>query len=270
MSNPNPIPCDDIPALREIHLRLIDEFARVCEKHQLKYWLEFGTLLGAYREKNFIPWDDDMDISMPIDDYNKFLKVANSELPSDLFVQNFKTDPEFKQYFTKIRHNNSTFIERHEDHTTKYHQGVFIDIFPVMEYPKLPTLLRKVLFKMTVNARYDYFVRNVNYIFNFVFYWLLKAIWWLISLLPKTHYGHTPEDNGYMALIPLSALYPLKEIELAGKFFPAPNDIPLHLSSMYGNGYMTPTPQEKRVSHSQFVDPHTPYKIYRAKTYEPK
>ena len=62
------------------NLMALREFDRICRKHHLKYWLDFGTLLGAYRHHGFIPWDDDMDVGMPISDYKKFLAIVDQEL----------------------------------------------------------------------------------------------------------------------------------------------------------------------------------------------
>ena len=63
---------------------ILKEIKVICEKHNLKYFLAYGTLLGAVRHQGFIPWDDDVDIVMYRDEYEKFLKIAKSELPTYL------------------------------------------------------------------------------------------------------------------------------------------------------------------------------------------
>ena len=70
--------------LRPLQLAILDVFkvfAQICEKHGFKYYAAYGTALGAVRHKGFIPWDDDFDVAMPRDDYNKFVKVVRNELP---------------------------------------------------------------------------------------------------------------------------------------------------------------------------------------------
>jgi len=261
--NENTINTDDIPRLREIQLRLLNEFDTLCKKHEFRYWLDFGTLLGAVRNGKFIPWDDDIDVSMPMEDYKKFLKIADAELPKDIFVQTPRTDPAYKQYFTKLRDCYSTFIEHHESENTKYHQGIFIDIFPSVLYPKLPTLFRKVLTYTTINTRYAAFVNSEKVFLNYSIYYVCKFIWFLLSPLKGVAYGRTPEDNGYWEAIPLTYLYPLKEIEFEDKKYLAPNDVHGHLSEIYKD-YMTLPPEKNRIPHAKLILLDTPCNHPRA------
>ena len=86
----------------------------ICEKNNLTYWLEGGSLLGAIRHGGFIPWDDDIDISMPYQDYVKFIEVAEKQLPSNLILQHQGNYPETRFPIAKVRMLNTTFIEKDE------------------------------------------------------------------------------------------------------------------------------------------------------------
>ncbi len=124
--------------LRECQLKqlsILKEVDRICRKYNLIYWLDGGTLLGAIRHKGFIPWDDDLDIAMPIDDFEKFKKIVQKELPESLFFQTKETDPSTPHHFAKIRDLNSFFVEYGDDFTKPYQKGIYIDIFCFVDYP---------------------------------------------------------------------------------------------------------------------------------------
>ena len=112
-------------------LQLID---KICREYDIKYSLFGGTLLGAIRHKGFIPWDDDIDIAMRRDQYDKFISVWNKINPKGYFLQNKDNTPSYTQSFAKIRKDNTAFIQ-FEWEKGLYHTGIFIDIFPIDRVP---------------------------------------------------------------------------------------------------------------------------------------
>lgn len=121
---------DCIETVWEQEQDILNVVHKVCMEHGLKYTLIFGTLLGAVRHGGFIPWDDDIDIMMPREDYEKLLSIWDNVAPQGYLLQNKRTDFDFTQNFTKIRKDNTTFIQDEIEKTKKYHTGIFIDIFP--------------------------------------------------------------------------------------------------------------------------------------------
>lgn len=115
--------------LHQLLFKCLIEFDRICKKYEIKYFLGGGTLLGAIRHGGMIPWDDDMDVMMLREDYEKFLSVVKKELSSDMFFQSSKTDNEYHSVFTKIRLNGTSFVTRYSQQFENMHQGIFIDIF---------------------------------------------------------------------------------------------------------------------------------------------
>lgn len=103
---------------------------QVCTEHGLRYSLAYGTLIGAVRHKGFIPWDDDIDLMMPREDYEKLLVIWNQSAPKGYILQNTRTDSDFTQNFTKIRKDHTTFLQDEAERTKHYHKGIFVDIFP--------------------------------------------------------------------------------------------------------------------------------------------
>lgn len=119
--------------LRQIQLkitRMLVIFDLICRKHNIKYWLHSGTMLGAVRHHGNIPWDNDADVGMLRTDYEKLLKVSN-ELPSDIFIQNIITDPHFhvnQANTAKLRDRNSCYCLCLR-YGCKRHDGLMLDIF---------------------------------------------------------------------------------------------------------------------------------------------
>lgn len=116
-------------------LEIMDVFHSICAEHDLKYSLAFGSLIGAVRHKGFIPWDDDIDIIMPREDYETFIDLWNKLSPTGYVLQNKDTDTDFEQNFTKIRKLGTAFIQNESECSKKYHKGIFIDIAPCDRVP---------------------------------------------------------------------------------------------------------------------------------------
>ena len=116
--------------VQEDELQILIKFDEICRKFNLKYTLAAGTMIGAVRHKGFIPWDDDIDVYMLRNDFNKLRKIAPMELPENMFYQSHYTDPEYYYPFDKIRLDGTIFKETFLANHNINH-GVFIDVFPI-------------------------------------------------------------------------------------------------------------------------------------------
>ncbi len=117
--------------IRPLQLRLLDILMAIdamCRKYNLKYYLVDGSLIGAVREKGFIPWDDDMDICMPREDYEKLIAHSWEWLPAPYEFVCFENDPEYPLHFGKVQDASTTLIERPHLY---YLGGVYVDVFPI-------------------------------------------------------------------------------------------------------------------------------------------
>ena len=121
---------NELIKIRAIQMDMYREVRSICQRHSIPHTAIAGSVLGAIRHHGYIPWDDDLDIAMMREDYNRFLKYAEKEINPKFFIQNYYTDPYYGNYFTKIRCNNTLFVQN-IDKNDKSHHGIFIDIFPI-------------------------------------------------------------------------------------------------------------------------------------------
>ena len=120
----------EINELQKIQLSMLKDFDAVCQKHRISYQLFSGTALGAVRYKGFIPWDDDIDVVMLREDYERFFDSASKELDSNKYYVQREFSEHWPMFFSKLRLNGTTYIEKYHSHDARIHQGIYIDIFP--------------------------------------------------------------------------------------------------------------------------------------------
>ena len=113
-----------------VEQEILDVIHKVCSDHNLRYTLAYGTLIGAVRHGGFIPWDDDIDMIMPRDDYEKLLEIWENAAPAGYILQNIRTNEDYTNTFSKVRKNHTTFLQDEAEAAKQYHKGIFVDIFP--------------------------------------------------------------------------------------------------------------------------------------------
>ena len=134
----------ELKRLWNVQLELLDVIDDVCQRNKINYSLYAGSLLGAVRNHGFIPWDDDLDICMSRSDYERFINVWKNEEHPGYILQNKDNTPLFTQSFTKIRKDHTAFLQ-YEWEKSRYHTGIFVDIFPIDRIPD-GSLKRKKFF----------------------------------------------------------------------------------------------------------------------------
>jgi len=237
---------------QQIMLEILINVDKICKEHNLTYWLDSGTLLGAIRHKGFIPWDDDLDIVMSLEDYNKFIKIAPKYLNKNYFLQNSKIEKRFPYDFTKIRSSEGIIIEKHEaNKKVAYNQGIFIDILPVITISsfKLEKYLHNILILSVKLFSYKYLnMRYIREILIKVHDSLHKG--WSKKNLKVVRSGRFPSNFLY---IDKESIFPLKEVEFENMNFFAPANYDLYLKTLYGVNYMSLPPKSKRTTHADKI-----------------
>ncbi len=244
-------------------IKIVAEIKRICEKHDIKYFLIAGSLLGAIRHQGIIPWDDDLDLGMLRADYNRFLEACKTDLGDEFIVCNPESEKGYGVPFTKVRLKNTSFVDRGVP--TSIHNGIFVDIFPLDAMPTVISNREKQrkhihLWRNVLGAKCNYgdrsfkiFARKILLLpFEFLpkKYILKKLDQW------QTKYNHLPCEN-YISFTSAYAygrdLYPAKSVEGVLELAPF-EDILLpilhhsdeYLTHLYGD-YMKFPPEKDRV-----------------------
>ena len=254
---------EQIRAAQLKQLEIMVEVDRICRREGLTYYIIGGTLIGAVRHQGFIPWDDDVDISMPREDYERFLKHGQKWLPDRLFLQNYKTEKECYHLFSKIRLNGTFFKERAAEHLSCHH-GIFIDIFPLDRVSRDPKMRRRICFlieqihkiifqKLKIVRRSGgavfYFIRAlIGRVCSIRF--LGESANWLARRYKhvKTGWVSIPLSpiNGEICLITDDQYHKPVEVQFEGVRFFAPANAEAVLREQFGD-FMQLPPEEKRV-----------------------
>ncbi len=150
-----------------VELDLLNEFMRVCKKYGLKYFAAAGTVLGAVRHRGFIPWDDDIDVMMLRDEYDKLCKVAEKEFTFPYFFQTEYTDPGALRGHAQLRNSLTTgILKKDEDENFTFNQGIFLDIFVLDKIPDDERLFNKQIKRASRYKRAALLLGNCTYRYN--------------------------------------------------------------------------------------------------------
>lgn len=253
-----------------VQLDMFVEFDRVCRKYGIKYVASGGTLLGAVRHHGYIPWDDDIDIMLMRDQYNKLCQVAPMEFKHPYFFQTEETDPGFHRWFARLRNSETTAIQEVEiPYHFKYNQGIFIDIFPmdgVADDQKRSLQRRKIshyksiyykllaIEKSIWSDNESHSKRWVKKVAHFLFGKLVQHTSftrWAWHKVDETYQMYSNEKTEFVSLLSLqfdnldhavrsSSLNDIIEVDFEFLKMPIFASYDEHLKLKYGD-YMTPT-----------------------------
>lgn len=259
-----------VAAAQKIMLEILLEIHRICVENHITYWLEAGTLLGAIRHKGFIPWDDDCDVSMPRQDYEKFLKIAQSKLPESMFLQTKETDKDYPLPWAKIRKNGTLLIETGETGKENYHHGIFVDIFPY-DYYESADVIKKLQWERRTKDRKSLYPKGslkralygfyANVLLSIPMHAAKKKRKYLIAhrdeLNVKNYsYFSYAADVGDICISTVNDVLPVKLVEnvFEGHSFCIPNKANKLLEASYGLTYMQLPPVNQRKTHAQKIE----------------
>ncbi len=247
--------------LRKAQLRMLDiliEVDKICRKHNIPYWLDSGTLLGAVRHGGFIPWDDDMDIAVLWKDYKKLKKILIAELPEQFMFYDWKTE---KYCFTKLGKVCDLHSKYKTDSNHQMPGGAFLDIIPIhkqfsykvrriIDYPYGKCFRRIRGFN---NSKKEIIIAYLAFPVLSCFATIADCI---SSLCPTEKYGHLYGGINTNLHRSYTDIFPLSTISFEGHNFPCPQNTDAYLTNLYGD-YMQIPPEDKREVHAveiEFLD----------------
>ena len=269
--------------IRSLQLRLLDILMAIhemCVAHGLKYYLVDGSLIGAVRHKGFIPWDDDMDIAMPREDYEALILHSKEWLPQPYEFVCFENDPKYPLHFGKIQDASTTLIERPHLY---YLGGVYVDIFPIDGAPKHK--LVQHLYQM----KYNYLRKALYFLFrdpyrhgHGVSSWiplLARKVYTLPGLqmkikrhmmkydLKTCDLAAVNHNDGLGSMVDKEqVLGEPTPIEFEGKMVWGMKNNDAYLTQLFGD-YMTPPPAHKIHQHNFYLmDLDLPYREFDEST----
>lgn len=183
-----PLSPNELRKAQFLMLKILKEVHRVCEENGIRYFLSDGTLIGAVRHNGFIPWDDDIDISMLRSDYDRFCKVAPEKLGADYFLQTDETDAGYGMYFAKVMLRHTRWIESDASGTNRSVSGLYIDVFPFDKIPEDKKKWRQLqchfrLLDSIIKIKTGYYnMSSMHGVFHKVYYCLKKMVGFLLPL----------------------------------------------------------------------------------------
>lgn len=244
-------PLEQSPLLAAQHVMtdMLHVIHQICEKHQIKYWISDGTLLGSIRHGGFIPWDDDADVSMLREDYQKFMQVVKDELPSPYFVESEEHQTHGLHNWCKIMYmDDFEWVDWHGNWT----KGLSVDIFPY-DYVAEKNIKKKSVVEKMVNRMASIrYPTQSNGVKSFLQRMINSAkIHNIYCKFNKKSnnvtYGIETPYYGW-AYLNTNDIFPLTKGKFAQFDFNIPRDSDRILTILYGD-YMQLPKEEERVSH---------------------
>lgn len=261
--------------LQKTELEILKDFMTICDRHGLDYFGIAGTGIGALRHQGFIPWDDDIDVALPRDDFEKFLKYLEAEMDDKYLIMNTEHYPDYPLMTTRMTLRGSRFKEEALKNI-KAPLGMFLDLYPLDKMSDNPKeakkqardawfwskilILRSIPFPMLGFSGWKakivhaicamvHFVLKVCHVPKL---WIYKK-----AYEAETRYNHYDQTKRldffcdttpYMNLYYVKDIYPLQKLDFEDVKLNFPRNIHKNLTAMYGD-YMQLPPEEKRKNH---------------------
>ena len=250
---------NDLVLLQKYMMSIFIEFDRICKKHDIKYSMEGGTLLGAVKFENFVPWDDDIDVIMRRDDYERFLKIAPNELGEKFFLQSYNNVLDFPLNYAKLCLKNTEILNYAYSHIQKMCHGVFklqrifVGAFTSARAIKLkvfkPKGIRAIIYGVMSKLPMKFLIRNIQF-------------WCNINNKSTTEMRYEIcNSNRRFKPLPYEMYDEYIELDFGDRPFFAIKNYDYFLKTRFGEDYMLNMPSEDKRGRSHMQEVYIDDKI---------
>ena len=248
-----------IEELKKIQKDILDEVVAFCEENNIRYFLAYGTLLGAIRHNGYIPWDDDIDIHMPRSDYERFIELYTRKQHSEYKIVTHKLDRRYEVPFAKIFRKDTLVNEFFYKQSVF---GVYVDIFPLdgikskWQATVCGQCIRCMYIKTMIFCNRQTFARKARLfatkliLLPFSSHFILKS---MRRIARKYNYDECDKVCSFGSrtaireILPRDVFDDYVTVTFEGSDYRAPKGYDRYLTQKYGN-YMQLPPEDKRVS----------------------
>jgi licd protein len=255
----------DIDEIKEVELGVMDYIHNICREKGINYSLAYGSLLGAVRHRGFIPWDDDLDIALKRDEYDKLYQAILEDNNSIYKIVSWENDSRYPYPFYRVYDSRTVYENNYIQNDIEL--GICVDVFPFDDYKDVNKEITKLDMYRRLSVYTLYGIRNKEAgIKNIVRYLMLVAfrltrvkIWNKklndCSKAPvnSEYIDYLMESKKYSTKIDAKALDEVIECKFEDRVYNIPKDYDHILTTIYGEDYMEIPPIEKRIQHDDFV-----------------
>ena len=251
--------------VKKIELSIMDYIHNICQKNNINYSLAYGTLLGAVRHNGFIPWDDDIDIALVRQEYDKLYKVIEKDNNNIYKVVSHKNNSNYPYPFYRVYDSRTVYENGYINSDIEL--GICVDVFPFDTYKDVSNEIRRLDTFRQLSVYTFYGIRDKNSMLSNVIRYLLVLVFrctrvktWnkkmneLAKKEVKSEYiDYLMEKKNYVTKIDANSLDNVIDASFEGRQYKIPEKYNHILSTIYGNDYMEIPPLEKRVQHDDFI-----------------
>ena len=255
----------DIDEIKEVELGVMDYIHNICKEKGINYSLAYGSLLGAVRHRGFIPWDDDLDIALKRDEYDKLYQAILEDNNSIYKIVSWENDSRYPYPFYRVYDSRTVYENNYIQNDIEL--GICVDVFPFDDYKDVNKEITKLDMYRRLSVYTLYGIRNkeagikniVRYLMLVVFR-LTRVKTWNKKLndcskapVAGEYIDYLMESKKYSTKLDAKALDEVVECKFEDRVYNIPKDYDHILTTIYGSDYMEIPSLEKRIQHDDFV-----------------